>query len=290
MKEGDSLEVCDGAGVIALAELASLDKKGAMIRLIQPPITISKEPWEWTIAVALGSLKGGRADWLVEKAAELGATTLQPLLTVRSPTIAGSDREGEKSAGGKKRRRSEEDEAEDGGGSGSGRGRVQQVGSNACVRQGQRERAGTGAAGGVKCVRNDRGSGRQGCGRAAAVAVATVRWQRQASSALPATQDQAAQHWQHRPACCARPLPAAAKVEAARPLRLLQHPACLLRPPAPLPRPVPAPRPRGAHQPPELVCVNGVVAQVAVRGGHHLEEVLVKPCGGGGGNGDTGPA
>ena len=121
MKEGDSLEVCDGAGVIALAELASLDKKGAMIRLIQPPITISKEPWEWTIAVALGSLKGGRADWLVEKAAELGATTLQPLLTVRSPTIAGSDREGEKSAGGKKRRRSGEAEAEDGGGSGSGR-------------------------------------------------------------------------------------------------------------------------------------------------------------------------
>lgn len=34
-----------------------------------------------------GSLKGGRADWLVEKCTELGASALQPLLTERSPSV-----------------------------------------------------------------------------------------------------------------------------------------------------------------------------------------------------------
>ena len=37
--------------------------------------------------MALGGLKGGRADWLVEKATELGAWALRPLLTHRSRTI-----------------------------------------------------------------------------------------------------------------------------------------------------------------------------------------------------------
>lgn len=118
MKEGDSLEICDGAGAIALAEISALDKKGAMLRLIENPIIIPKETWEWTIAVACGSLKGGRADWLVEKAAELGAASLQPLLTVRSPTIAGSDRaaeKGAKSGGRKKLKGQEEQEHEESG-------------------------------------------------------------------------------------------------------------------------------------------------------------------------------
>ena len=40
------------------------------------------------VAVACGTLKGGRADWLVEKVAELGAKALIPLLTERSPEVA----------------------------------------------------------------------------------------------------------------------------------------------------------------------------------------------------------
>ncbi|EEH54414.1 uncharacterized protein MICPUCDRAFT_20469, partial [Micromonas pusilla CCMP1545] len=38
----------------------------------------------WEVAVACGGLKGGRADWLVEKLAELGAASLAPTLTARS--------------------------------------------------------------------------------------------------------------------------------------------------------------------------------------------------------------
>ena len=49
-----------------------------------------QEAWrgpKWEVVAALGGLKGGRADWLVEKATELGAWALQPLLTHRSRTI-----------------------------------------------------------------------------------------------------------------------------------------------------------------------------------------------------------
>ena len=47
-------------------------------------------PWEgprWEVVAALGGLKGGRADTLVEKISELGARSLRPLLTHRSRTI-----------------------------------------------------------------------------------------------------------------------------------------------------------------------------------------------------------
>ena len=47
-------------------------------------------PWQgckWGVAVACGSLQGSRADWLVEKCTELGACSLRPIVTERSPGI-----------------------------------------------------------------------------------------------------------------------------------------------------------------------------------------------------------
>lgn len=47
-------------------------------------------PWQgpkWELVAACFSLKGGRADFLVEKAAELGAYSLRPILTIRSPYL-----------------------------------------------------------------------------------------------------------------------------------------------------------------------------------------------------------
>lgn len=41
------------------------------------------------LAVACTTLKGGRAEWLVEKATELGAFMLVPLVTERSQVGAG---------------------------------------------------------------------------------------------------------------------------------------------------------------------------------------------------------
>lgn len=51
---------------------------------------ICQVPWQgpkWELAVACGSLQSGRADWLVEKGTELGAWSLRPVLTERSPGI-----------------------------------------------------------------------------------------------------------------------------------------------------------------------------------------------------------
>jgi 16S rRNA (uracil1498-N3)-methyltransferase len=117
MKEGDILEVCDGRGCTAAAEwLNSQNKTGSLVRITSEITHAPRETWEWTVAVACGSLKGGRGDWLVEKAAELGATTLLPLLTTRSPTIAGSDRN-DSSGGGKAGKSSKR---KNGGGGGGG--------------------------------------------------------------------------------------------------------------------------------------------------------------------------
>lgn len=42
---------------------------------------------KWEVVAAVGGLKGTRDDWLVEKAAELGAWSFQPLLTHRARTL-----------------------------------------------------------------------------------------------------------------------------------------------------------------------------------------------------------
>lgn len=47
-------------------------------------------PWQgckWEVAVACGTLQGSRADWLVEKCTELGAWSLRPVITERSPGV-----------------------------------------------------------------------------------------------------------------------------------------------------------------------------------------------------------
>ena len=51
---------------------------------------VSQVAWEgpkWEVVAALGGLKGGRAETLVEKISEVGAWALRPLLTQRSRTI-----------------------------------------------------------------------------------------------------------------------------------------------------------------------------------------------------------
>lgn len=50
-------------------------------------------PWRgsrWVVAVACTTLKGGRAEWLVEKLTELGAFMMVPLVTQRSQVGRGA--------------------------------------------------------------------------------------------------------------------------------------------------------------------------------------------------------
>ena len=103
LKPGDVLEVCDGLGGVGVGRLmgptADPTREGggrgardaaAAVELDAAATTPFGGP-EWHLVVACGGLKGGRADWLVEKAAELGAASLVPLRTERSPTV-GADR------------------------------------------------------------------------------------------------------------------------------------------------------------------------------------------------------
>ena len=105
LKPGDRLEVCDGAGGLVVAELVGVEGSGrdGGVAAVAAVGEVRRVPFagpKWDVAVACGSLKGGRADWLVEKCSELGASSLVPLLTERSGSVGGS---GSSSSSGNKR-------------------------------------------------------------------------------------------------------------------------------------------------------------------------------------------
>ena len=106
--QGDSAQVCDlrgtlGHGVLRTTSLLAPARQSPQrtraratdapvyVELTQAPTLQQPQGPQWEVWVACGSLKGGRADWLVEKCVELGAATLVPLLTARSPTCSGGD-------------------------------------------------------------------------------------------------------------------------------------------------------------------------------------------------------
>ena len=109
LKPGNYVELCDGQGITVTGELvrseggSSLRDKKVVVQLVTVPTLQPVDPWHWTVAVGCGSLKGGRADWLVEKATELGAAALLPLSTARSP-ISESSKSSEFSREGRWRR------------------------------------------------------------------------------------------------------------------------------------------------------------------------------------------
>jgi len=98
LKPGDRLEVCDGAGGLVIAELVGMEGSGrdggvAAVAAVEEVRRIPFAGPRWDVAVACGSLKGGRADWLVEKCSELGAASLIPTLTERSNSVGGSSQD-----------------------------------------------------------------------------------------------------------------------------------------------------------------------------------------------------
>lgn len=126
LKPGSVVEVCDGRGAVMTGELVEWPAGASEAVGVAPIGEVARAPFagpRWEVAVACGGLKGGRADWLVEKCAELGASALLPLLTERSANV-GSSAAGKKGKAGKKRDKSRgrngkgngEGEGEDGGG------------------------------------------------------------------------------------------------------------------------------------------------------------------------------
>ncbi|KAI8464407.1 MAG: Alpha/beta knot methyltransferase [Monoraphidium minutum] len=109
LRPGDGLELCDGRGRLVRCELVSADKGSATVCALEAPRPV---PWHGprlVLAVGCVTLGGGRADWLVEKATELGAHSLVPLVTERSSAGAGRSKF---RTGGKQRGGAAEEEAE----------------------------------------------------------------------------------------------------------------------------------------------------------------------------------
>ena len=78
---GDCVDIIDGQGRTATGEITSLHKKETRLRL-GPIRILPPPPARLVLAVAIP--KGSTMDWIIEKAVELGATEIVPLVTQRT--------------------------------------------------------------------------------------------------------------------------------------------------------------------------------------------------------------
>ncbi|XP_020083479.1 uncharacterized protein LOC109706860 isoform X3 [Ananas comosus] len=86
----DRVELFNGTGGLVEGSIQRIDKTGSEIVALEDTKTITPQGVQWHVFAAFGTLKGGRADWLIEKCTELGASSVTPLLTERSHTIGGN--------------------------------------------------------------------------------------------------------------------------------------------------------------------------------------------------------
>ncbi|KAH7441763.1 hypothetical protein KP509_03G053400 [Ceratopteris richardii] len=84
----DRLELFDGKGGIVEGVLTAISRNSVQIIATHDLRYLSPLGPFWDVAAAFGSLKGGRGDWLIEKCTELGARSVIPLLSKRSPNIS----------------------------------------------------------------------------------------------------------------------------------------------------------------------------------------------------------
>ncbi len=78
---GDHVELFDGAGRIAEAQILTIRKRDAELMILS---SRQEAKPDREIIVGTAVPKGDRFDWLIEKATELGVTRLIPLVTSRS--------------------------------------------------------------------------------------------------------------------------------------------------------------------------------------------------------------
>jgi 16S rRNA (uracil1498-N3)-methyltransferase len=90
LKPGDRLSVFDGEGRVAEAELADVHRKQCVLRLGRTHVT--PDP-RCSLTVAQAVPKGKNMDLILQKAVELGASAIVPLLTSR--TVVRIDDEGD---------------------------------------------------------------------------------------------------------------------------------------------------------------------------------------------------
>uniref|UniRef100_A0A5B7AF95 16S rRNA (uracil(1498)-N(3))-methyltransferase n=1 Tax=Davidia involucrata TaxID=16924 RepID=A0A5B7AF95_DAVIN len=88
LSTNDRVELFNGKGGLIEGCIQRIDRTGLDVVALEEPKLVPPQTTQWHVFAAFGTLKGGRADWLVEKCTELGANSVTPLLTERSPSIS----------------------------------------------------------------------------------------------------------------------------------------------------------------------------------------------------------
>ncbi|CAL9242034.1 unnamed protein product [Arabidopsis halleri] len=88
LKQEDMVELFNGKGGLVEGCIQSIDKTSVDFIAQEDQKVILPRGIQWQVFAAFGTLKGGRADWLIEKCTELGASSVTPLLTERSSIIS----------------------------------------------------------------------------------------------------------------------------------------------------------------------------------------------------------
>jgi 16S rRNA (uracil1498-N3)-methyltransferase len=78
---GDSIEIFDGAGRVAVCEIIHVSKSEVQARILSEK---SFESFQTAIHLLPALIKAEPFEWLLEKAAELGAASIQPVVTERT--------------------------------------------------------------------------------------------------------------------------------------------------------------------------------------------------------------
>ncbi|CAK9144980.1 unnamed protein product [Ilex paraguariensis] len=84
LSTNDRVELFNGKGSLIEGCIQRVDHAGLDFVALEDPKLVSPQTVQWHVFAAFG----GRADWLVEKCTELGASSVTPLLTERSVTIS----------------------------------------------------------------------------------------------------------------------------------------------------------------------------------------------------------
>jgi 16S rRNA (uracil1498-N3)-methyltransferase len=89
-KAGDTIMLFNGRGGCYAASLSSLEKKhaSAQVKFFDP----SERELHYVLTLAQALPEAGKMDWIIEKAVELGVTTVQPLTAQRCVTRLSDER------------------------------------------------------------------------------------------------------------------------------------------------------------------------------------------------------
>lgn len=82
MQAGEQIQLTNGLGVLAIAEITNAHKKASEVKILS---TTTQEKEGRKVAIAISPVKNAsRFEWFLEKATELGVTDIYPLLCHRT--------------------------------------------------------------------------------------------------------------------------------------------------------------------------------------------------------------